>query len=502
MDNALYNIPDSWKWVTLDDIGIVVSGGTPSTKEPEYWNGDVPWITPADLSERVDVYISEGERNITQLGLDNSSAYLLPENSVVFSSRAPIGYVAIAKNALATNQGFKNLILLGNLVNAKYLYYYLKTVKEVAERMASGTTFLELSATKFKQIPFPLAPTNIQDKIVEKIEELFSELQYAKKNLEDALIKLDLQFQKTLKEYFSKYDGINYRLSEIAEWGSGGTPSRKNSSYFNGTIPWVKTQELKNKYINETQEYLTNEGLNNSSAKVYPKGSIVIAMYGATVGRLSILNIDACTNQACAVGVIKNSQLLNVEYLYYFLLVNKQNLISLAKGGAQQNISLSVIKDYVINLPLIDDQNTLVNDINLLNTEILNQKLYLEKELKRTKSLFEKILQEAFKGELVEVSEAESINVLLESLSKEKFKYLNEHSEKTKNKIVASKKKKDLLEVLKVDFKNVNFSFSDLINTNFMSIDDLELEFKDLISKGKIIKQYDEDSQSIKFKLT
>ena len=169
MSSSLFEIPKHWKWVTLDDIGIVVSGGTPSTKEPEFWNGDISWITPADLSNHNEVYISKGSRNISQVGLEYSSAYLLPANSVVFSSRAPIGYVAITKNELATNQGFKNLILPSELVNPKYVYYYLKTVKELAENMASGTTFLELSATKFRQIPFPLAPIEEQNKIEEKI---------------------------------------------------------------------------------------------------------------------------------------------------------------------------------------------------------------------------------------------------------------------------------------------------------------------------------------------
>ena len=101
LNDKLSEIPKHWKWVTLDDIGIVVSGGTPSTKEPEFWNGNIPWITPADLSNYDDVYISKGRRNISQVGLDYSSATLLPENSLVFSSRAPIGYVAITKNKIA-----------------------------------------------------------------------------------------------------------------------------------------------------------------------------------------------------------------------------------------------------------------------------------------------------------------------------------------------------------------------------------------------------------------
>ncbi len=112
MDNVTIfnNLPIGWKWVTIDSIGIVVSGGTPSTRQFEYWNGDIPWITPADLSNYDKKFIGKGRRNITQIGLDNSSAHLLPENSVMFSSRAPIGYIAITGNPMATNQGFKSVL--------------------------------------------------------------------------------------------------------------------------------------------------------------------------------------------------------------------------------------------------------------------------------------------------------------------------------------------------------------------------------------------------------
>src|SRR5690606_15054318 len=186
------------------------------TKEPEFWNGNISWITPADLSDHNEVYISEGKRNISQVGLEYSSAYLLPANSVVFSSRAPIGYVAITKNQLATNQGFKNLILPTKIVNPKYVYYYLKTVKELAENMASGTTFLELSATKFKQIPFPLAPIEEQNSIVEKIDELFSELDKSNSDLKIAKTKTLLLLRTVLNSVFSEINS-KYSLNEICE---------------------------------------------------------------------------------------------------------------------------------------------------------------------------------------------------------------------------------------------------------------------------------------------
>ena len=121
-EDSLYSLPTNWIWTTLGEIGIVVSGGTPSTKITQFWGGDVPWVTPADLSNYKNKYISKGNRNISQKGLDGSSAKLLPKGSILFSSRAPIGYVVISENAITTNQGFKNLIPTKSLYS-DYIFY-------------------------------------------------------------------------------------------------------------------------------------------------------------------------------------------------------------------------------------------------------------------------------------------------------------------------------------------------------------------------------------------
>ncbi len=125
MDNTKQNskLPEGWSWTTLGELGIVVSGGTPSTKEPLFWEGDITWVTPADLSDYKGKYLRKGARKITQLGLDNSSAVLLPKGSLLFSSRAPIGYVVIALNELATSQGFKNLIPVPSTY-VDFLYFF------------------------------------------------------------------------------------------------------------------------------------------------------------------------------------------------------------------------------------------------------------------------------------------------------------------------------------------------------------------------------------------
>ena len=196
-----YKLPDSWTWTIVGKVGIIASGGTPSTRNNEFWEGDVSWVTPADLSNSKEKFISRGARNISLQGLNYSSAKLLPEGSILFSSRAPIGYVAIAKNDIATNQGFKNVIPTDSLFS-DYIYYYFKTIKQLAENVASGTTFLDLSLAKFGQIPVPLAPLNEQKRIVAKIEELFSELDQSTEDLLAAQKQLKLFRQLLLKNAF------------------------------------------------------------------------------------------------------------------------------------------------------------------------------------------------------------------------------------------------------------------------------------------------------------
>ncbi|WP_416831311.1 restriction endonuclease subunit S, partial [Helicobacter ganmani] len=168
-------IPQGWEVKTLGEIGKVVSGGTPSTSNKDNFDGEIAWITPADLSSYKEKYISKGKRNLSEQGLKNSSARLLPPNSILFSSRAPIGYVAIASNALCTNQGFKNLIPNGN-VSSEYIYYFLLHSKRLAESVASGTTFKEISAASFSKLPIPLPPLSTQKLIVQILESKFTHL--------------------------------------------------------------------------------------------------------------------------------------------------------------------------------------------------------------------------------------------------------------------------------------------------------------------------------------
>ncbi|OXC32546.1 restriction endonuclease subunit S [Lactobacillus sp. UMNPBX1] len=173
-DEKPFDIPDSWEWVRLGDIGAITSGGTPKTSEKSYWiNGTIPWITPAVMAKCKDqmIFNSESVKRINNLGLEKSSAHLIPKNSLVVSSRAPIGYVNIVPFEYTTNQGCKSVSLYKD-ISEEFIYFALKNSVSDMNNRASGTTFKEISGTKFSQTIIPLPPLKEQTKISQKIRVL------------------------------------------------------------------------------------------------------------------------------------------------------------------------------------------------------------------------------------------------------------------------------------------------------------------------------------------
>ena len=172
-DEIPFDIPERWEWVRLSSLGTIVGGGTPSTSDASLWDGDVPWITPADMKELKGKYVSHGSRYISPEGVQKSSTKELPAGSVVFSSRAPIGYVAIAKNTIYTNQGFKSVVFTHSGMS-DYVYYSLIGLTDSIKQRASGTTFAEISGREFGKTLISLPPLQEQQRIVQRLEELLS----------------------------------------------------------------------------------------------------------------------------------------------------------------------------------------------------------------------------------------------------------------------------------------------------------------------------------------
>jgi type I restriction enzyme, S subunit len=164
-------IPEDWTWKKMGDVSIIIGGGTPKTSIPDYWEGgEISWLTPADLSNYEDIWISSGRRFITQEGLEKSSARMMPKGTVLMSSRAPIGHLAIASNSMSTNQGFKSFVLNSEM-DPEYVYFYLLSIKHLIQELGTGTTFTEVSGKVCKSISIPVPPLEIQRTIADKIKQ-------------------------------------------------------------------------------------------------------------------------------------------------------------------------------------------------------------------------------------------------------------------------------------------------------------------------------------------
>ena len=222
---------NEWTEYTVEQIADVIGGGTPSTVDENNFGGDIAWITPKDLSNHQFRYIQRGERNITEMGLNNSNTTLLPKGSVLLSSRAPVGYLAIAANPLSTNQGFKSLIVRDGFDN-EFVYYLLKANVEYLKSQASGTTFGELSGGTLKRLRFSLPPLPEQQSIAEVLGALDDKIELNRRmntTLEAMAKVLFRQWfveSEEVKEweirklsdiaYFIK--GVSYRSSELVEF--------------------------------------------------------------------------------------------------------------------------------------------------------------------------------------------------------------------------------------------------------------------------------------------
>jgi type I restriction enzyme S subunit len=194
-------LPNGWVETKLDDISELIGGGTPSRPILEYFGGDIVWLTPTEIPKNMITVISNSREKITELGLKKSSAKIIPKNSVLLTSRASIGYVAIAGCDVTTNQGFASFVC-SDVVHNLFLAYWLFGNKDLLESKATGTTFKEISKSKLKELEFKLPPLNEQKRIVSKIEELFSKIDYIKSLISLANNKLELLQTSILHQAF------------------------------------------------------------------------------------------------------------------------------------------------------------------------------------------------------------------------------------------------------------------------------------------------------------
>ena len=255
----------------LSEIAEIIAGGTPSTKNSAYWNGEIPWITPKDLSICKKRYISNGERNITEQGLNNSSAVMLPKDTILFTSRAPIGYIAIAGNKLCTNQGFKNLVCDDSKCYYIYLYYWILNNIEYIKSHANGSTFQEISGSVMKDIEIDLPSINTQKKIAKILDCIDKKIELNNQINDNLLDLIKTLYSEKIKNNYSD----NFEEKTLDEFCNIFTGKKNaNASEDNGKYKFF-TCAPEPLYIN---------------SYIYDGPAIIVAGNGAYTGRTTFYN--------------------------------------------------------------------------------------------------------------------------------------------------------------------------------------------------------------------
>ncbi|MCS7124808.1 MAG: restriction endonuclease subunit S [Candidatus Bathyarchaeota archaeon] len=389
-DLDLGTVPSDWQIKKLADLFNVETGTTPSTKNPKYWEeGDVNWFTPVDLSKLNGwIKIRESERKISCKALREYNLTLMPPGSIILSTRAPVGYVAVLEKEGTFNQGCKGLIPRNKEVESIFYAYYLLRKKDMLQNLSGGSTFRELSKTMLENIKIPHPPLieqqavagvlSVVDLALQKIDEVIAKTERLKKGLMQTLLTRGIghkEYKQTPIGTIPKEWKV-VKVEDVADTSSGGTPNRSKKEYYGGNIPWVKSGELKDNIIYDTEEKITESGLKNSAAKLFPQGTLLVAMYGATVGKTGILGIDAATNQAvCA--ILPKDDSLNLSFLQHYIIFARNRWISQSSGGAQPNISQEIIRTSRIPLPKYEEQQKIAEILSNVD-----KKLEIEKKEK------------------------------------------------------------------------------------------------------------------------
>lgn len=318
----------SWKECKLGDVAEIIGGGTPSTSNNEFWNGNIPWLTPRDLTGYSKVYISHGERFITESGLKNSSAKLMPKGSVLLTSRAPIGYVVIAENEICTNQGFKSLVPNFEILNSEFLYYWLKSNTDYLQQLGTGTTFAEISGSVVKNIDISLPPLEEQKAIAEVLSSLDDKIDLLHRQNQT----LECLAQTLFRQWFieeAKEEWEVGTVGDIAILKSGKSRPKEKSE------------------INNIPIYGGNGILGFTHQHNVDGETIIIGRVGAYCGSLYIENKPIWVSDNALIAKPQNP--LYSKYLFYILKENELN--SMAEGSSHPLLTQEPIKSIEVFIP-------------------------------------------------------------------------------------------------------------------------------------------------------
>lgn len=326
----------------------------------------------------------------------------LKRGDIVYTTRGTVGNAGyynsnVPYENVRINSGMVILRANGEIVDARFLYQILKSeyYRPYFKQYCTGSAQPQLPIKNFSQIYLNVPDIKTQHRIADILsvcDNLIENNQKQIKLLEEAAQRLykewfvDLRFpgHENTKIVDGVPEGWQYeKLGDLVKTTSGGTPSRRKSEYYvNGNIRWIKTKELNDRFIFETEEHITEDAVKNSSAKVLPEGALIVAMYGATIGKIGITAAEMACNQACC-AFISFDDMISKEYLYCWLMDNREYLVSQGKGAAQSNLSQEMIRNFSLLCP---DKKVIKNFTEIVTTMLENKRVLENKILMLSKA--------------------------------------------------------------------------------------------------------------------
>ena len=378
-------IPQNWELRKIKTNFDIIAGATPKSGDASYWDGDIPWITPADYTTE-GVYVSAGHKSITQDGLNSCATSLIPEGSIIFSKRAPVGLVAINSNPLCTNQGCLSCVPKDS-VDAKYFYYVMSIYGEQFDLFASGTTFKEISADAFANFKLPYPDSETQKQIASFLDTKCAEIDalIAAKEKTNALLKERRQsiiYEAVTKGLDPtvpmKDSGVEW-IGEIPEeWeiaalkrlgtpATGSTPSKDNPDYWDGDIPWVSSKDMKSDYLVDSEDHITQEAVTGCGLTLFASGTLIFCVRSGILRHtfpVAVATLPVTINQDLRALSLTGD--VNPAFLLYYMRGMNDTIVTLYQkiGATVESIEMDWFLYFPVVLPPRVEQDRIVETLD------------------------------------------------------------------------------------------------------------------------------------------
>ncbi|MGX9808834.1 restriction endonuclease subunit S (plasmid) [Exiguobacterium acetylicum] len=395
---------DEWSIRQLNELVDIVSGGTPDTKKNEYWGGDINWYSPTEIGKSI--YVDESVKKITKLGLTKSSAKILPaDKTVLFTSRAGIGDMAILKKEGATNQGFQSLIVK-DITDTYFIFSIGKKIKDFALQNASGSTFLEISGKNLGKMLLHVPALDEQKKIGSFFKDLDDTISLHKQEL-DALKQTKQGFlQKMFPNGEETLPAIRFNsfvetwkqneFGKVIKLVGGATPLKENKEYWVGDIVWLSSQEIKNKYVSKGTYTISEKAVKDNRTKVVPLGTpLIVTRSGILAKRfpISISSNEVAINQDIK-ALIFDPTKIDTEFIVAQMKAQESYILNniVKTGTTVQSVNLPDLNRMILHIPQYEEQVKIGEFFRRMD-EVIELK---EQELEALKQTKQGFLQKMF----------------------------------------------------------------------------------------------------------